>query len=102
MNVAVDVLAVSNEDMISLVYAVHTRIKELNDLHQRVWFAPLLFPPEITADLERMSTLMHRHAGGDYRHKESEKIAVRNVAQWTVDRKASLCNQPPKVVEWGD
>lgn len=39
---------------------------------------------------------------GDYRHQASENISICLVAQWTVDLKRMLANQPPLVIEWKD
>ena len=37
---------------------------------------------------------------GDYRHSAAERISIRTIAQWTVDLKRQLANQPPLVIEW--
>ena len=96
-----DRLMPSDKDMISLTAAVMEGIRTVSDMYKRQWRIEIS-TIRITRDLERMNTLVERYQKKDYRHTDSEKKAVRTLAQWSMDQKSALVGQPTKKLEWKD
>ena len=101
MNSYLDRLEPSDMDMQALVMSVAARIRTISEMYQRQWNIPIN-TSLITRDLERFDVIMERYHTSDFRHTESEKKAVRILAQWTVDQKCALVGQPTKKLEWKD
>ena len=100
-NLNSDRLELSDKDMQALVMSVAARIRTISEMYQRQWGIPIS-TILITRDLQRFNSLMERYHTSDFRHTESEKKAVRILAQWTVDQKCALVGQPTKKIEWND
>jgi hypothetical protein len=96
-----DRLTPSDPDMQHLVRSVAERIRTVSEMYQRQWRTPIN-TKLITRDLERFNVIMERYHISDFRHTESEKKAVRTLAQWTIDQKAALVGQPTKKLTWKD
>ena len=100
--IILDRLENSDEDLKELSLAVQDRFIEVMNLHARARGFILTPTDALTSDLLRWRTMVSRHRKGDFRHRNSEKIALRNVAQWTLDLNSDLKGQPRKVLEWKD
>jgi len=98
--VHIDTLQPSDADMISLVAAIHPRFLDLCDLYLRVRHTLLIPPLAIQPAMLAWRAAFNRYQSGDYRHSESEKKGTWDFAQWTVDLRMELTNQPKKTVEF--
>ena len=96
-----DRLEPSDKDMQCLVESVIERIRSVSEMYRRQWGIPIS-TILITRELVRLNFIFERYEKKDFRHTESEKKAVRMLAQWTIDEKAKLCGQPTKKLEWKD
>jgi len=92
----------SSIDDVSLVLTIAEKYRELVDLHRRVRGRDLVVPLELNFDWNMFTVVLNRYRRGKFFHSEEEKRAVRNIAQWTVDVKRSLCNQTPVKLFWVD
>ena len=95
-----EILQDSAADDAALGEAVQTRFVELLNDWLRTRGEKLVPPPELASAVRRWREMCGRHARGDFRHRDSEIQATREVAQWTVDRKMELAGQAPKEIEW--
>lgn len=98
----IDRLEDSDQDLCQLSLAVESRFIEVLNLHERCRGFTLIPPASLNVDLIRWRSMVHRHHLCDFRHRVSEKIALRNIAQWTLDLNCELKNQPRQVLEWKD
>ena len=96
-----DRLEPSDKDMQCLVESVIERIRSVSEMYKRQWTIPIS-TLLINRDLAHLNAVFERYVTKDFRHTESEKKAVRVLAQWTIDQKAALCGQPTKKLEWKD
>ena len=92
----------SDPDMVMLGQAVESRFLDLCEAYFRIKCVELTVPAGLDRDFLHWREMRVRHNQGDLRHRESEKISTRNVAQWTLDENCKLRNQPMQVLEWGD
>jgi len=95
-----DRLTISDADTIALSDAVHDRFVRVADEWLRSCKEQLPIPKEIDQDLLRWRTMVVRFKSGDFRNTESELMALKTIAQWTVDVNNQLRNQPDKRVKW--
>jgi len=95
-----DVLVPSNSDCIQLAEAVNDRVQDLMRTHRVMQGMDLHAPVEMKSDFVRWQAMLKRHRSGDMRHRKSELMATRAVAQWSVNVQRALRNQPPELVEW--
>lgn len=100
MSAVMDRLLPATLDDISLSEAVQERFISLCEFHAQVKGFALVPPKEMDRDLIRWREMVVRLRGGDPRAKESEIIALKNVAQWTVSENAKLRNQKDTQVQW--
>jgi hypothetical protein len=96
-----DRLQPSPPDLVALGEAVVVRDEEVRALHLRTKNVPLRTPDGMERARQLAAQMITRHRQRDYRHRDSELVAIREYAQWTVDIKCQLCNQPPKKIDWG-
>lgn len=92
----------SNLDLRHLVYEIAVRLPDLDILHQRMRGYALIHPESMNKDFDAFRKIVDRHRIGDYRHRRSEEMAVRNIAQWSLDVHCELRNQPKKTLVWRD
>ena len=92
----------SNQDLIALSMALEERFLNLCNLYQKSKGMVLNIPKGLDKDMFLWRTMAVRHKKGDFRNTDSEKQSIRVLAQWTVDVKATLCNQPTKQLQWND
>ena len=92
----------STKDDIMLCYEVGKRLIELRDKLIRTTGNDLIVPESLRADMIRMNRLAGRYKRDDYRHRDSEKKAVKVIAQWTLDLNCAICGQPSVVLQWKD
>lgn len=97
-----DIFQNSDEDLVSLSRQVEIRFTGLFSEYLRIKKLALIVPGSLKNDLIRWRRMVVRHATGDFRHFESEKIALRSVAQWTLDTNCEMKNKPRTVIEWKD
>lgn len=92
----------SKRDTIELCMAVEQRFKDLIDSHMRIKKFMLIPPSELDSDMKRWREMAVRFKSGDYRNTDGELLALRSIAQWTVDQNCLLRNQPIKKLVWVD
>lgn len=97
-----DTFRISDEDLVALSTEVEIRFAGLFSDYLRIKKLALIVPESLKADLFRWRTMVNRHSAGDFRHFESEKMALRSVAQWTLDTNCEMKNKPRMVIEWKD
>ena len=97
-----DVLVLSTEDNAQLSIAVEQRFVEVCALHARVRKYDLVPPAYLDADMRLWRTMAVRHKKGDYRNTVDEILAIKRIAQWTLDVNSELKQQPQKAHEWPD
>ena len=92
----------ATQDDITLSEAVEERFKELCGLHFRARGTKLLIPPGLYRAFKLWRQFKMRYAGktGRVGITISERRAVQEIAQWTVDVKAEICGQDKQVVEF--
>ena len=95
-------LKTSHPDTFNLSQSVQTRFLELCDLYMRVTEQPLQVPEDMKSAFKLWRQMHVRFTSRDLRNTKDEEQALRDVAQWTLDRKNELCNQPKKTLEWVD
>lgn len=91
-----------SEDLAQLCIALEPRFLDLTESWLRVKGVTLPIPKEMDSAFLLWRTAVSRFNTGDFRFKDSEKIAIREVAQWTVDRNCELRGQERKIIEWKD
>jgi len=92
----------SDQDLIALSVALEERFINLCNLYQKAKGDMLNIPKGLDKDMLLWRNMAVRHKKGDFRNTLSEKQSIRVLAQWTVDVKASLCDQPTKQLQWND
>ena len=92
----------STPDEISLSDAVQLRFLELCEEYLRIRGVGLVTPPSMDKEFVRWRTMAVRQRQGDFRCSNDEIKALRVVAQWTIDIKRQITNQPAKNLEWSD
>ena len=94
----------SRQDDIGLCTAVEVKFIELAHLWKRERGTDLLaqIPESLKGEFKHWRIMRKRHQSGDYRHSVKELKCTRAIAQWTVDIKRELTNQPPIQLEWDD
>ena len=98
----INVLVPSDRDMVALGQAVKDRLRGLREAWFRIRGVTLLMPGEIAAEFKRFKIMLRRHANGDFRHTESEKISTRIMADWSLAVNCELRNQQYIPMEWAD
>ena len=93
-----DRLLPSTPDTISLSEAVTERFISVFEFHRQLKGFDLAVPESIELDLVKWRMMVGRHRKGDFRNLESELIALKEVAQWTVEQNCILRGQPIKKV----
>ncbi len=97
-----DNMQAANPDTLYLSNEVTDRFKIVVDRYYRVHGQNPPFSDEFKTTCKRWRTMHYRFQNGDYRHTRSELLALRDVAQWTLDLNAGLCNQPIQKLDWQD
>ena len=92
-------LVPSDRGVVSGGFAIEERFIELCDLYKRVKFENLVPPSHLDSAMYLWRTMRIRHKTGDFRHTADELKAMKQVAQWTVDVKRELCDQPKIVLD---
>ena len=92
----------SKQDDVMLVYELIVRLADLNELFLRVKGREPVIHATLQDDLKRVDTVALRHKKGDFRHTDMEIKSVKTIAQWALDLKKELCEQPPEVLAWKD
>lgn len=90
----------SDKNEVELCIAVEERFKDLLHTYLRVKHVQLHPPKSLEKEMLLWRTMAVRYKSGDYRHTEDEMMALKTIAQWTVDENCKLRNQPPKKIEW--
>lgn len=97
----VDNLQPLSRDVLVLAMRVREDLIELNDLHRRTKGMDLPLPATLTKDLKILNRLMKRIDTHDNRAKQSEKDALKEVAEFCLLTNAALRNQKtPHIPEW--
>ena len=91
-----------NMDIPLLCTAVTQRWVEVFDLYKRVNDTELILPVDMASDVMLWRRMAVRHKRDDFRHTESEYIALKNIAQWTLDMKCELTGRERQVLVWKD
>ena len=97
-----DSLIPSLPDDVELLIAVVDRYNDLIVQWKRNKKTALLVPSHMESSKQLVIRLKERYSKRDFRHNLSEKTALREFAQWTLLVKAAMCNQDPKIIDWGD
>ena len=97
-----NVLQKSTLDNVQLGLAVEERFLEVCKLYLKERGVELITPYDLDSDMLLWRTMRVRHKKGDFRNTKDEERSVRKIAQWTLDVKLRLCDQPAKVLEWPD
>ena len=95
-------LQAANPDTLYLSNEVTDRFRIVVDRHHRTHGTPPPMSEEFKSTCKRWRTMHYRFQQGDYRHTRSELLALRDVAQWTLDVNNTLCNQTMVKMEWQD
>lgn len=95
-------LLTSEKDDIALAFEVSKRALEVGDLYRNRTGLQLQMPPDMVPDFKLMQAMVSRHQKGDFRHTVDEKLALKSVAQWTLDMNCDLRGQPRKNLTWKD
>jgi len=78
----------------TLVQAVEIRFIELRQLYETTKGDELIPPSYLDQDMLLWRTVRQRQRTNDFRMTQDEVSAVRRIAQWTLDVKKDLCDQP--------
>jgi hypothetical protein len=100
MNRHTNVLQDSRPDDIALCSSVEAGFLEVCGLQKRLLGVELVVPESMKPDMLRWRTMRKRHKQGDFRNTEAELKSLQAVAQWTLDMKMDLRNQPREVLQW--
>jgi len=82
--------------------AIETRFLELLGSWKRIHGVELEVPQMLDSAMILWRQLIVRYKKGDFRNSLDEVMAMREIAQWTVDKNCVLRNQPLKKVQWAD
>ncbi len=96
-----NVLRPSMNAHVELGREIEQRFIEVCHLFQRIRGENLIPPLELNADMLLWRTMCVRHKKGDHRNTDDEIKSTQKVAQWTLDVKCELCDQPAQILEWG-
>ena len=99
---SLDRLVPSTQDDVSLVAAIHERFLTLTERYKRTWNIEMEFPKHILKAIFAWRICTARYRKKDFRHTESERKYVRELAQWTVDENCKLSGQPTKKILFND
>jgi len=98
-----DRLVDSDADMINLCAVVVNNYNRLLGTYKRLSGTDLMIPSDMLSVQKLVTKLMQRYERGDFRNSDSEKSALRNFAQWTVDVNAELRGQEVVTqIQWKD
>jgi len=97
-----DRLIPSRPDDIELVIAVVDRYNGLLEHYLRIKKEHLQIPSHMERARQLVIRLKERYQRSDYRHSESEKLALREFAQWTHLTNCEMRNQEPTLITWSD
>lgn len=89
-----DRLVPSTLDAIQFCIAIEQKFLELCKLHRQHYGTDLLPPPYIDKDMLRWRTMRLRHRQSDWRNTDAEFKSLKTIAQWLLDVKCDICNQP--------
>ena len=92
----------SDPDMVSLCAAVATNYNKLVQSYERIKHEPLLISNDMESTVQRVMVLVARYEQDDFRHCESDKKALRALAQWTINVNCDIRNQEPRILSWVD
>lgn len=84
-----------------MVRALEPRFLEVCGAYARKHGEELEIPADLDADMLRWRELNARHRRGDYRNTADEAASLARIAQWTLDTKMDLCDQPRQQIDWG-
>lgn len=103
-NIHMNMLGPSDPDMIALCAAVVTDYNKLVQMYERIKGEPLLISSEMERMVQRVMVLTARYEKDDFRHNESEKLAIRSLAEWNLTVNHDLRGQegPVPVIGWVD
>lgn len=85
-----------------LCVEVERRFLDLTETYYRIKGVQLLPPKEMNKDILLWREMAVRFKKRDYRCTRGEILALRTVAQWTLDENCKLRNQPRKTLVWPD
>lgn len=97
-----DILKPASHDIIALGDAVESRFLDLTHLYLRIRGVELPIPKTMDRDFLLWRTMIKRHRAGDFRFTDSEKKAVRAIAEWTLKINCDLRNQDYTPIQWKD
>jgi hypothetical protein len=97
-----DRLVPSQPDDIELLIAVVDRYNGLLEHYLRIRGVELVIPDEIERCRKLIIRVKERYQRNDFRRSESEKLALREFAQWTLLINSELRNQEPVILKWKD
>ena len=92
----------SNEAEVGLAREIEQKTIEVAAMYRRRYHKKLIPDGDMTKALVLFRTMRMRHAKGDYRHTNSEKQAVKAVAQWSLDVDRLIRNQSRMKLQWAD
>ena len=94
----------SDPDMIALCAAVVTNYNKLVQSYERIKHEPLLVSKDMESTVQRVMVLVARYEQDDFRHCESEKKALRSLAEWTLTVNHDIRGQegPVPTIAWVD
>lgn len=95
-----DVLIPATQDEVHLAAAMEPRFLDLCGTFKRVRGIELPIPKAMQAAIVLWRTAVVRFKAGDFRVSDSERKALKEVAQWTLDENCDLRNQPRKKLPW--
>lgn len=88
--------------IVQLVLRIHDNFLTLCSMHERSTGNILVPPSVLDTDMILWRQAYVRFTQKyDFRIMEDEKTGIQNVAQWTLDHKNVLANQPLEKIEWG-
>ena len=81
-----------------MAVAVWENLQELRVLHIKLRGTPLMLPADLKPAEQRWLDFLERASRGDRRISAAEAQATKHMAQWTLDVKNELRNQPQKTL----
>lgn len=95
-----EILIPATQDEVHLAAAIEPRFLDLCGAYKRIKGVDLPIPKAMQSAIVLWRQCMVRFKGGDFRTSHSERKAVKEVAQWTLDENCDLRNQPRKKLPW--
>ena len=92
----------STKDTLLLFNAVGDRMNDVIGTWRRVNQTDLIIPDALHTEVRHWNLMKARFGKGDMRNTRDELIALRMLAQWSLDMNCKLRNQPPKIIQWKD